>query len=259
MSDRALPAADAVHRRVRASDQTPIAFTWWRRPSAELLILAPGFWRVRLARENLFLANHYLRLGYDVVALDFRGHGDSGGSYSFGAHESLDLKAVIDAVVGEGRPYSRFAVLGLSLGGSIAADALGRFPELPCRALTMISSPADLRSLRPRPFKPGAMRQVSWKNAIRMPRLSAISTVTRRPAVGAALAGLTIPKLIITAEGDWLVDPSHGRILADAAAPPVDYVHLDLPGNLHADSLVKYVPLRLLRVLDRWFAKNAPP
>jgi hypothetical protein len=70
---------------------------------------------------------------------------------------------------------------------------------------------------------------------------------------------LEIPKLIVTAKGDWLVDPSHGRALAKAAAPPVDYVHLDLPGSLHADALVRYVPLSLLRLLDRWFAANAPP
>jgi pimeloyl-ACP methyl ester carboxylesterase len=258
---RAQAAAEIISRRVRAADQTPIAFTWWRRPSRELLVLAPGFWRVRLARENLFLANHYVRSGYDVVSLDFRGHGDSGGAYSFGALEALDLKAVVDQLVGEGRPYDRFAVLGLSLGGSIAADMLGRFPELPCRALAMISSPADLKTLRPKPWTSGALRQVSFKNAMRVPRLSASSAASmlaRPPAVAEALGRLAIPKLIITAEGDWLVDPSHGRLLAEAAADPVDYVHLDLPGNLHADSLVKYVPLRLLRLLDRWFAKNAP-
>lgn len=249
---------EAIHRRVRADDETPIAFTWWRRPSAELIVIAPGFWRVRLARENLFLANHYVRKGYDVVALDFRGHGDSGGAYSFGTSEPLDLRAVLEPLVGAGGPYTRFAVIGLSMGGSIAAQTLGLFPHLPCRALAMISSPADLRSLRPRPWKTGAMRQVSLRNVARAPRLSAAS-VFSKPPIAETLGRLTMPKLIVTAEGDWLVDPSHGRLLAAAAAPPVDYVHLDLPGNLHADALVKYVPLRLLRTLDRWLASNAPP
>jgi hypothetical protein len=55
------------------------------------------------------------------------------------------------------------------------------------------------------------------------------------------------------------VDPSHGRALAESAARPVEYVHLDLPGSLHADGLVKFVPLKLLRILDRWFEENAPP
>ncbi len=221
--------------------------------------MAPGFWRVRLARENLFLANHFLRSGYDVVTLDFRGHGESGGAYGFGTLEAQDLHAVIQDVVGQGKPYSRFAVLGLSMGGSIAAEALARWRDLPCRALAMISSPAGVASLRPRPWKPGAIRQVRLRHILRIPRLSREALFARKPAAAHAVSRLAMPKLIVTAEGDWLVDPSHGRTLAETAAPPVDYVHLDLPGSLHADALVKFAPLRLLRLLDRWFRRHAPP
>src|SRR5262249_58987619 len=132
------------HRGAPASDGVPIAYTLWRRPGRELLVLAPGFWRVRLNRENLFLGEHFLRRGYDVAALDFRGHGDSGGGYAFGASEHRDFHAVIDELVGPGKLYAHFAVLGLSLGGSIAAQALALRPALPCRALAMGSSPSDV-------------------------------------------------------------------------------------------------------------------
>lgn len=252
-------AHEVLHRKTRTSDGVAIAYTLWRRPSRELLLLAPGFWRVRLARENVFLANFFVRRGYDVASLDFRGHGDSQGSYSFGISEAHDLKAVVDDLVGEGKPYRRFAVLGLSLGGSIAADALARWPELACRALVMVSSPADLRSLRPKPWKPGALRQVRLRHALRMPRVSRSTRLARTPRAQEAVSRLAMPKLIVTAEDDWLVDPSHGRRLARAAAKPVDDVHLALPGSLHADALVKFVPVRLLRLLDRWFLRNAPP
>ncbi|MFN2384875.1 MAG: alpha/beta hydrolase [Thermoanaerobaculia bacterium] len=248
-----------AHRRARTEDGIPIVFTWWRRPSREVIVIAPGFWRVRLARENLYLANHFLRRGYDVAVLDFRGHGDSGGRYTFGAFEALDLKALADAIVGTEDGYSRFSVLGLSLGGSIAAGMLARWPDLPARALAMISSPARLTTLRPRPWKPGALRQVRLRHALRMPRLAGRQVFKDGLHAADAVSRITIPKLIVTSEGDWLVDPSHGRLLAEAAAPPVDYVHLDLPGSLHADALVKFVPLRLLRLLDGWFARNAPP
>jgi pimeloyl-ACP methyl ester carboxylesterase len=250
---------EVIHRRARTQDQVPIAYTWWRAGSAELLVLAPGFWRVRLARENLFLAQFFLHRGYDVVAFDFRGHGDSGGAYTFGAQEAFDLEAVVDQLVGEGKPYARFAVLGLSMGGSIAADALARFPHWPCRALAMISSPADVAALRPRPWRRGAIRQVRLRQVVRMPRLSTRTLLVQKPRAVEAISRLTMPKLVVSAEGDWLVDPSHGRILAEAAAPPVDYVHLDIPGALHGDALVKFVPLRILRLLHGWFARNAPP
>jgi len=251
------PTPTVLHRRTRTRDQVPIAYTLWSAGSRELLVLAPGFWRVRLARENIFLAHSFLRRGYDVASFDFRGHGDSGGAYTFGTCEPLDFEAVVEQLVGDGKTYSRFAVLGLSMGGSIAADALARSPQWNCRALAMISSPADVAALRPRPWKAGAMRQVRLRNVLRMPRVSTQTLLSAKPRAVEAVSQLRMPKLIVSAEGDWLVDPSHGRILAEAAAPPVDHVHLDIPGSLHGDALVKYVPLKILRLLHRWFAQNA--
>lgn len=259
MKPRGKAAHEVRHHRAHALDGVSIAYTLWRRPATELVVLAPGFWRVRLAKENLFLVHHFLRRGYDVVALDFRGHGDSGGGYAFGVSEIHDFHAVIGELVGPRGLYERFAVLGLSMGGSIAAQALAAQPDLPCRALAMISSPADLRSLRPKPWRLGAIRQVSLRHALRVPKLAARALQARKTSAALAVATLSFPKLIVTAEGDWLVDPSHGRILAEASAEPVEHVHLDLPGSLHADALVKAVPLRLLRVLDRWFEEHAPP
>jgi pimeloyl-ACP methyl ester carboxylesterase len=253
------PAAEVLQRRVRTADRVSIAYTWWRRPSRELIVIAPGFWRTRLSRENLFLANHFVRRGYDVAVLDFRGHGDSGGAYTLGASEAEDFCAVADQLAGDGRAYTRFAVLGLSMGGSIAADALARRPDLPCRALALISSPADVAALRPRPWRAGALRQISLRNAVRAPRLSARGVLGRKPRAAEAIATLHMPKLIVSAQGDWLVDPSHARLLARAAAPPVDVVHLEITGSLHGDALVRFLPLRILRLLTRWFEKNAPP
>jgi len=247
------------HRTAPAGDGVPIAYTLWRRPSRELLVLAPGFWRVRTAQENLFLTHHFLRRGYDVAALDFRGHGDSGGRYAFGAAEHRDFLAVVEELAGPGKLYERFAVVGLSMGGSIAAQALAARPELPCRALAMISSPADLAALRPKPWKAGALRQVRLRHALRVPRIQARGLSARKPRASEAVAELAMPKLIVTSEGDWLVDPSHGRALARAAREPVDHVHLELPGALHADGLVRVVPVRLLRLLDHWLEKHAPP
>jgi pimeloyl-ACP methyl ester carboxylesterase len=250
-------STELVEARATTADGVSIAYTLWRRPARELVLLAPGFWRVRGAWENRFLAHHLLRRGYDVAALDFRGHGESGGAYSFGRKEPLDFEAVALELAGPGRPYGRFAVIGMSMGGSIAAEALARRADLPCRALVMISSPADVAGLRPKPWK--GLRQVRLRHALRPPRLSGRQLLSPKPRAFEAVARLAIPKLIVTAEEDWLVHPSHGRRLARAATPPVDYVHLALPGSLHADALIKFSPRSLLRHLDRWLERNAPP
>jgi hypothetical protein len=123
----------------------------------------------------------------------------------------------------------------------------------------MVSSPADVGTLRPKPWRPGALRQVRLRHAMKVPRIDPRSAFGAKTRAEAAVARIAIPKLLVTAERDWLVDPSQGRALLAAAAPPVDYVHFDVPGDLHADALVKFAPHRLLRVLDRWLDRHAPP
>ena len=248
----------AEHPRVRTADGVEIVYSLWRGAGAELLVLAPGFWRARGGREMLFVATHFLRIGYSVAVLDFRGHGESGGAYTFGAREPLDLAAVLEDLVARAG-FSRFAALGFSLGGSIALDTLGRFPDLPCRALAVVSAPTAAADVRPRPWRPGAARQVSVRQALRMPRMAPRALFGGRSPATDAISRLTIPKLVVTIERDWLVDPSHGRSLARAAAPPIEHVHVDVPGALHADALVRYLPVRALRLLDGWFRRNAPP
>ena len=98
-----------------------------------------------------------------------------------------------------------------------AAEALARWPELPADALAMISSPADVRSLRPRPWKPDAVRQVRLRHALKMPRLAGRPLFRPKPSAAEAVSRITIPKLIVSSRGDWLVDPEQGRILARGA------------------------------------------
>ena len=150
--------------------------------------------------------------------------------------------------------------VGLSMGGSIAAPRRWRRgPSCHAARSAMISSPADLRALRPKPWRIGALRQVRLRHALRVPasprrRCAAASRARPRRS-----PRLPVPKLIVTSEGDWLVDPSHGRALAEGlgeargARPPGS------AGVAPRRRPRRAVPVRLLRVLDRWFADNAPP
>jgi len=242
-------------RTVRTDDGVEIALTVYEVGSRRLIVLAPGFWRRRRDRENVYVAAHLGRLGYDVATFDFRGHGDSGGRYTFGREEWRDLLAVARAFA---PTHDAFAVVGFSLGGSVAAVAIAKAPELPFRALVMVSSPADFARLRPRPWKPAAWRMMGIRRALRPPRMDWNAIARAKPGTETAVESLEIPKLIVTLEDDWLVKPAHGRRLARAASPPVEHVHLNLRGSLHADAVVRYAPLAFLRVLTRFLKKRFP-
>lgn len=241
-------------KRVTADDGVPIAVTHYDAGSARLVLLAPGFWRVRADRENVFVAAHLSRLGYDVAAFDFRGHGGSGGRYTFGREEWRDILAVARAFPG----HLALAALGFSLGASIAADAIVRAPDLPFRALVMVSAPSDFARLRPRPWKPAAWRMMGLRRAFAPPRVDWTAVPRSKPTAERAVEALTIPKLIVTLEDDWLVRPAHGRRLARAAAPPVEHVHLPVRGSLHADAVVRHAPLAFLHALDPFLKARFP-
>jgi pimeloyl-ACP methyl ester carboxylesterase len=247
-------AASESRRRVKTDDGVAIAVTHYDAGSGRLILLAPGFWRVRGDRENVFVAVHLTRLGYDVAAFDFRGHGGSGGRYTFGREEWRDLLAVARAFPA----HDGLAVVGFSLGASIAADAIRRAPELPFRALVMVSAPSDFARLRPRPWKPAAWRMMGLRRAFAPPRVDWTAVPRPKPTAEKAVETLGIPKLIVTLEDDWLVRPAHGHRLARAASPPVEHVHLSVRGSLHADAVVRHAPLAFLRELDPFLKTRFP-
>jgi len=244
------------HFQFETADRVTLAGTVCSHEAPRMVLLAPGFWRGRKDPENLFVTEHLFRLGYDVAALDFRGHGESGGSYTFGREEWKDFLALARCFPASGR---EFAAVGFSMGGSIAADAIARDPSLPFRALVMVSSPADFSRLRPRPWKPNAWKMLGLRRALSPPHVDWSSVPREKPKAEEAVEALTIPKLVVTFEDDWLVRPLHGDRLERAAAPPIERAHLPLPGSLHADAVVRFAPVKFFRILDSFLKRWFPP
>ena len=240
---------------LRSGDGTTIATTHYESGSENLLLLAPGFWRRRTDREIVFLAVHFSRAGYDVATLDFRGHGNSGGRYTFGREEWRDFLALAETFPGT---HTSMAAIGFSMGGGIAAEAILRGPDLPFRALVMVSAPADFARLRPRPWKPAAWKMMGVRRALGPPRVDWTAFPKEKPRAEDAVEKLAIPKLIVTFENDWLVNPSHGDRLFRSAAAPVERVHLTVGNSLHAEAVVRFAPVSFLRVLTEFLNRRFP-
>jgi pimeloyl-ACP methyl ester carboxylesterase len=110
-----------------ASDGVPVAGSYWpgARAGGPAVLLLHGInnTRDRLREQALWLNG----LGYAVLAIDFRGHGESGAvPRSFGWNESRDARAAL-AFLRAGAPRRRVGLIGISLGG--AASLTG--PEGP--------------------------------------------------------------------------------------------------------------------------------
>lgn len=134
---------DATAVQISASDGTVLAGHFW--PGADdkapaiLLLHGLGGSRSQFDEQGAALS----RKGYAVLAINLRGHGDSGGEIrSFGLFEARDAHAAF-LWLKKKQHGSKIGVSGLSLGG--AAALLGPAGPVPADALVLTVVYPDIR------------------------------------------------------------------------------------------------------------------
>jgi uncharacterized protein len=206
------------------------------------VVLAHGF-TVSTERPSIRRVAVRLSRRAGVVAVDFRGHGRSGGRSSAGDAEVLDVDAAVRLARDLG--YRRVATLGFSMGGaavlrhaagSPASD--GRRPVEPVDAVAAVSAPSRwfIRETLP-------MRRVHWlletpaghwfaEKALHT-RIGSVWGVPPEWPVMVVGRIAPVPLLIVQGDADRYFGVAHGQALAAAGGPGTDY--WELPGFGHAE------------------------
>lgn len=239
----------AAHRKLflSAADGTRISVEHGYSGRAEAVIVAPGFFQ----SKNTPTFRRIIRLvgqHADVIAMDFRGHGDSGGLYHFSAKEADDLDCVARYASDH---HARVRVLGFSYGGSIALLTQARRPCFD--AIACVGSP-----MRPDRIEFEWWRRSSWFSGSRsmepgvgcrmappwLPKASALDAVRR---IGGT------PLMFIHGTEDRIVYPRHSVVLYDAAAGPKQ-IHFIVGGG-HAEDLFRTHADQTARLIREWIAR----
>ena len=104
------------------------------------------------------LAAKLTQVGYAVLMIDMRGHGESQGKrYTWGEYERRDVLGGVDFLLDKGFQPGKIAVLGISLGGAASVGAAAN--EEAIGALILDSTFADLIQLV----------EPNWVNESRLP------------------------------------------------------------------------------------------
>jgi pimeloyl-ACP methyl ester carboxylesterase len=140
-------AAAAETVALRAADGTTLAAAWYPPPQhAPAVVLVHMLSRSH--REWDQAAQALNAAGFGVLALDLRGHGDSGGSYDGGlAPMQQDVQAAVDWL--KGRPdvsSGRVGIAGASLGASLAVNVAASDPAI--RSVALLSPGGEYRGVR---------------------------------------------------------------------------------------------------------------
>jgi pimeloyl-ACP methyl ester carboxylesterase len=182
------------------------------------VVVAHGFtgsWR----RPAFRAICHRLSRAVGVVAVDLRGHGDSGGLSTLGAAEVLDVREAVGWA--RGRGYRRVATLGFSMGGSVVLRHAALYPEVD--AVVSVSAPSRWYILDTAP-----MRRVHWLCETPLGRATARAMGTRigrvwprppRSPVELVHRIPPTPLLVVHGDRDSYFTPEHPRALAAAAGP----------------------------------------
>ncbi|GAA1280898.1 alpha/beta hydrolase family protein [Saccharothrix xinjiangensis] len=188
-----------------------------------------------------------------VVALDFRGHGRSGGSSTVGRDEVHDLAAGVSLARDLG--YRRVVTVGFSMGASIALRHAALHEDRP-DAVAAVSAPSRWW-VRDTP----AMRRVHWLLEQPHGRLAARAlgvrlgppwSATPESPLEVAHRIAPTPLLIVHGEQDHYFGPAHAVALHRAAGGDAE-LWLE-PGVRHAESAMTPV---LVDRIATWLARHS--
>lgn len=162
---------------------------------APALVVAHGFTGSSRTPPVRRITERLHRHGFAVLAIDFRGHGRSGGLGTAGDLEVHDVAAAVAQL--RGRGHTRVAVLGWSMGGSAVLRYAGLGGD--ADAVVSVSSPATW-------FERGtrSMRVVHWLCETRSGRLTC--RVARRTRLASG-AWATVPAAPVEVVGSIAPTP----------------------------------------------------
>jgi fermentation-respiration switch protein FrsA (DUF1100 family) len=198
------------------------------------VVVAPGLFTHREVPEHRALAERLVEVA-DVFTLDVRGHGESGGAFSWGVREPEDVAGLARALR---REYDRIGGVGFSFGGYHVGAAAARFQAFD--AVAMVATPRSFFILDKHFLLRGIVRSV---RAVRHRRatLRRFSIVpprrARRPTAAELVAGIApAPLLIAHGTADWLLGAHHARDLYARAAEPRALLLVE--GGAHAEGMM---------------------
>lgn len=100
---------------LKTKDNIKIAVNCYEKGHDSVVILLHGWYMTKDSKAFLEMSESF-SCKFDVLTLDFRGHGRSSGLYTFTAKEILDVEAVVEFAKTK---YKNIYLVGFSLGGAL--------------------------------------------------------------------------------------------------------------------------------------------
>jgi len=198
---------------------------YWAHPdpdAATVLYLHGARWNLN---GSVFRMERWMEMGFSVLAIDYRGFGESTRLLPSERSAREDALAALHELVQRQPDASRRFIYGHSLGGAIAIDLAARADDISVAGIVVESSFTSIRDM---------LSTLSWGD------LPGVSLFVTQPFASAnKLAAITDPLLIIHGTGDRVVPHTMSDGLYAAATSVPDGLKrlVKIEGASHSGSV----------------------
>lgn len=233
------------------SDKIKIAINHYRVQADKVVIIAPGWTMSKDSKFIRKIANKFAKF-FDVISMDFRGHGKSSGFYTFSSDETHDLTAVINYAT---KLYNKVYLIGFSMGGAISIinSAINKNVD----KLIAVSAPHSFARIK----------HFMWlidflKNEFDKYEARILLTLRPHPFLKKKIRPidvvgmLEIPTLFIAGESDTIIRLTDVKALYNKATCQK---HFEMFKNCnHAEDLIFQEKDKFVNVCMEWFGRMQP-
>ena len=212
-------------------DKINIAVNHYKCGHDEVVIVAPG-WCMTKDSDAFCGISEMFAKHFDVISFDFRGHGKSGGMYTFTSKELMDMDAVVRFA--RKNNYKKIHLAGFSLGAAISLiyASKSRFID----KVILVSAPSDFDKIENQMWKKEA-----WGETFKKFEFKRFSSIRPYPIPLNKIKPIDVvdkikvPTLFIAGEKDPTVHSWHTKKLFEKAVCPKKY--MEYPNGCHAEDL----------------------
>lgn len=226
-------------------DGIKIAINHHKTEHDEVLIIAHGWFMTKDSKYFADMANA-LSQSFDIISMDFRGHGKSSGFYTFTSKEPQDLKTVVDYAR---KQYRKVYLIGFSLGAALVL--IHSAQEQNVDKVIAVSAPHSFEKIENHMWKKEA-----WMSYFEKFELIRLLTVRPSPIIREKIKPIDIvdkievPTLFIAGEVDPIVYAWHTQSLFEKANCQKHYELFE--NGRHAEDLFLQERTRFIDLCKNW-------
>jgi len=236
---------------VVTADNKKIYYDHYKNDQEKVIILAHGFFN---SKQTVLFQEMATALNdeYDVIVMDFRGHGKSDGPFHWTAKSYQDLEAILDYA---SQDYQDIGVIGFSLGAATSLITASRTEEID--SLIAVSTPTQFRKINYQVWRLGFFENIFYSMSregrigkgvkpgrLWLKKIKPIDIVDE----------IDIPVLYLHGKKDWLIRPKHSQRLFDKS--PENKKIVIIEKGTHAEYLFRRDRQGTTKIFKDWFSKT---